>query len=368
MNGIHLRVPLERDQSARSGPCAKTTLGSRSRQGVGISPNFAFPKGLGKMPKPATRMVALRLSPVTSLFLVLVIVFAWLPETRAHEIVLKGGQIVEADEIRIEGDKLITVASIGGGTAQVPYPMSRVESIRFSLSEAQAALLESGDSSRLGDLKAFWLSRRPFLGVPGSDAGAMALHYARLLVAQQEEALAREALALAAEVAEGDWNESRQRDAMRLRVSALAAAGRIEEAMQEADAMESLGATDDTGLAEARVRSKFIQAELAWNQMKQLEKDWPKWHLMPEKRAERTELLNRALDLYLFPVVAHSELQSICAEGLVQAGRIYLHLDRVEHAQRCALEVINYFPDPAFVGQAREIQRKTNQTQQGNSS
>lgn len=357
MNGVPLRILLERNHLGRS---VFPTLCSRG--------HYLFSKGLGRMPKPATRMVALRLWPIKVPLTVLVLLLSWLPGARAHEIVLTDGQTVEADEIQLEGDKVIATATMGGGSAQIPYPRSRVELIRFSLTDEEARLLDSGDPARLGDFKALWLKRKPFLHMPETDSGAIALQYARLLVAQQDETLAREALQVAAEVAEGDWNDSRKREAVRLRISALAAAGRIEEAMREADAMESLGASDDAGLAEARVRSKFIQAELAWTQLKQLEEDWPKWHLMPEKREERTELLNRALDLYLVPVVAHAELETLCAEGLVQAGRIYLHLDRPEAAARCALEVIQYFPDPAFVGQARELQRKTKPTQQGNSS
>jgi len=283
-----------------------------------------------------------------------------------NELVLKSGERVQADHLELKGDEVVIRTKVGGGSAQVPYPLSRIEKLVFSLTEKQARLLGSADPKDLGDLKAFWLERKPFLEIPESDAGAVGLHYARTLIAAQDPKLAEEALAVIAEIRERDWKVSRQQTATRVRIAGLAAAGRIEEAMAEADAMQDLGAGDDGQLAETRIRSKFIQADLAWNQCQELEEDWPKWHLMPEKREERRQLINQALDAYLFPVVAHTEQVALCAEGLVQAARIYLHQNQTDRARICVEEVMNYFPEPAFVGQAREIQRKLNQ--QGNSS
>jgi len=130
--------------------------------------------------------------------------------------------------------------------------------------------------------------------------------------------------------------------------------------MQEADALESLSESDDLDLAETRARSRFIQAGVAWAQFEKLEADWPKWYLMPEKREERLEHLNRALDHYLFPAIAHPELQEISAEGLVQAATIYIQLGKNERARICLDEVINYFPDPAYVSRAKELKNTLN--------
>ena len=278
----------------------------------------------------------------------------------ANEIVLKSGQVIQADQFSIQGDKLVVLSSVDGGSAQVPYPLNLVETIRFSLNAEEAELLQSAGLERLPELQALWEKRLPYLSMPESDSGWIGLRLAKLLVASKDQAHAEAALEIVKTVREGDWKESRQQEAMGVRIAALAASGRIEQAMQEADALESLTESDDLGLAETRVRSKFIQAGVAWAQFEKLESDWPKWHLMPEKRQERQELLNRALDHYLFPAIAHPELQAISAEGLVQAATIYIHLGKSERALICLDEVINYFPDPAYISRAKELKNTLN--------
>lgn len=279
----------------------------------------------------------------------------------AHKVVLKNGETIEAQALKLKDETIVVRATVGGGVGEIPYPRKLVEKVIFEPTKEELILLTSGDRSKLGDLKALWNERKPFLTIGDSDAGNVGLTYARLLLAGESKGAAKEALGVIEEVRQTDWSERRRLEASRMRIAALAATGNIELAMQEADQMEALGASDDIQLAEARVRSKFVKANLAWSQLKNLEKDWPKWHLMPEKRAERTRFLNEALDQYLFPVVAHTELESLCAEGLVKAARIYQHLGLNQEARRCVDEVLNYFPNPTYAGQAREIQRTLNQ-------
>ncbi len=300
--------------------------------------------------------MTLRWLTAHSLWLIVLLV----QSSMANEITLTSGKVIPADQISIQGDKLIIRSTIGGGSAEVPYPLNLVKTIRFSLTAEQAKLLESGGVSQLPALRELWKKRLPYLTMPESDSGWIGLRLAKLLIASKDQVNAEEALEVVEMVRENDWKTSRQQEALGVRISALAASGRIEQAMQEADALESLGASDDQELAETRVRSRFIQASVAWAQFEKLEQEWPKWHLMPEKRQERLEYLNRALDQYLFPVIAHPELEGVCAEGLVQAATIYLHLGKTEQAQKCLDEVINYFPDPAYVSRAKEMKTTLN--------
>ncbi|MEM1157083.1 MAG: hypothetical protein AAF649_05735 [Verrucomicrobiota bacterium] len=274
---------------------------------------------------------------------------------------MKSGKVIEADQFSIQDDRLVVRSSIGGGAAEVPYPLNLVKRIRFSLTASEAELLESGGAKRLPELRELWNKRLPYLSMPESDSGWIGLRLARLLVSTQDQVNAEEALEMVKILRERDWKESRRKEAIGLRISALAASGRIDQAMQEADALESLSESDDLALAETRTRSKFIQAGVAWAQFEKLEKEWPKWQLMPEKRKQRLQYLNRALDQYLFPAIAHPELLEISAEGLVQAARIYMQLGQTERARICLNEVINHFPDPAYVSRARELINTLNQ-------
>lgn len=273
----------------------------------------------------------------------------------AHEVTLQNGEVIQADEFLIQADKLVVRSSIGSGTAEVPYPLDLVKTIRFALTKEEADLLESCGVSRISELRELWGQRLPYLSIPESDSGWIALRLAKLLVSTKNQENATEALEIVKTVREGDWKASRQQEALGVRVSALAASGRIEQAMREADALESLSELDDLELARTRVRSKFIQASVAWSEFEKLETDWPKWHLMPEKRKERLQHLNRALDQYLFPAVVHPELKEMAAEGLVQAASIYIRLGKNDRARICVDEVIQYFPAPAYISQAKEL-------------
>ncbi|MGF1678684.1 MAG: tol-pal system YbgF family protein [Candidatus Methylacidiphilales bacterium] len=289
-------------------------------------------------------------------WILIVIGMVWfIPQGETHTLTLKNGQSIEADEVILRDGKVVARTTVAGGSAEIPYPLELVEQIEWKLTEAESALLDSGDAARLGEMKAFWLRRQPFLEMKGSDAGRVGVHYVRMLLANGDKKLAHEALEWIEVLRRGDWNATRKSEAARLRVSALAVAGRLEEAMKEADAMQDLGAEDDAGLAEARTRAKFVQAEVAWRTVRQLEEDWPKWHLMPEKRATREIELNRALDHYLFPVVAHPELRALCAEGLFQAAQILRHIGQEEDARLRATELIEFYPEPTYVGRAREL-------------
>jgi len=278
----------------------------------------------------------------------------------AHEILLTSEQVIKADQLFVQEDKLVVRVAMDGGHAEIPYSLSLVKTIRFTPTSEELDLLESGDVKRLPELRKLWQQRLPYLALPESDTGRIGLRLSRVLVASQVQANAEEALEIVNTIRERDWQESRKQAAMGIRISALAASGRIEQAMREANALESLTETDDMMLAETRVRSKFIQASEAWAKFLKLEADWPKWHLMPEKRKERLQHLNRALDHYLFPVIAHPELQEISAEGMMQAAKIYIQLGKTERARTCLDEVIQYFPAPAYLSRAKELKNTLN--------
>lgn len=265
----------------------------------------------------------------------------------ADTLTLTDGEVMEGTILERTADGIQVEITRGGGRAQLEMPLERVERVEFSGPETAPVNLEAW--------KRLWEARKPFLDIPGSDAGTQGLGYVKALLATGDPERARDALAITELVREEAWDAGQRSSATQMRLSALAAAGSVEQALQEAQSLETMGVAETADLARTRVRSRFVQAEVAWKAVEDLETDWPKWDLMPEKRAERRKLINEALDQFLFPVAHHAELKDLCAEGLWQAASIYARLGRLEESRLRAREIIDHFPEPAYVEQAREL-------------
>lgn len=271
---------------------------------------------------------------------------------RADEIVLKDGQTVSGTILSTDGRSVVVRMILGGGQAEAPYPLERIERIRFIPPAEQKALLASTDPAVLPQVLAVWEARRPFAAIPGNDAGEWALQAVRLKLARGTKKAAEEAIPLCEAVAKGDVSPERRTEAARLRLSALAAMGKTEQALEEAERMEQATGADEAALAAARAQSRLAQADVAWRKLKDLEKEWPKWEQMPDKRAERSMLLNQALDACLYPAVFHPELRALAAEGLWKSVEIRAAAGMKDEARAAAAEIMDWFPEAPFRAQA----------------
>jgi len=276
----------------------------------------------------------------------------------ADMLVLKDGQKVSGTILKTDGKTVTMQLVVGAGEAEIPYPLSNIATVRFENSAEVEALLNTGDTKKLPELQQLWEKRLPYLKLPESDSGDIGLRLIRLLLSKQTKKAAGEALVIAKVVEEGDWSEARRGEATRLRLSALAATGKVEEAMAEAEKIQNISGMDETALASARVQARLVQADLALRKLVALEKDWPKWEQMPEKSRERRLLLNTSLDGFVFPAVFHPELRRFSAEGLWKASELYVQLGLPGDALLLADEIITWFPEPEFKGRALELKKK----------
>ena len=266
----------------------------------------------------------------------------------ADELRMKDGQVNSGTILGTDGRTITLRMAVGSGQAEVPYPIANIQEVRFTHSPEEQALLASGDPKDLPAVLERWQRRRPFLVMPGSDAGAWALQAVRLALVKKTKKAAEESLLWAAEVENGDWLPERRAEATRLRLSALAAAGKAEQAIAEAEKMQNATGADESALAAARVQARLVQATLAATQLAELEKAWPKWEQMPEMRHQRAGLLEAALDGFLFAAVFHPELTSLAAEGLWKAGEVAEQSGRSAEARAWMKEIVEWFPDPIF--------------------
>lgn len=268
---------------------------------------------------------------------------------------LKNGQELKGTLIKID-DKAITLQMVvGSGSAEIPYALSNVEKIIFQDGVELEKLLSSTNLEQLDAVQKLWEKRKPYLTLPESNSGTIGLHYVRMLLDKKTKKAAQEALEIANQINQGDWLISRKSDAQRLRLTALAASGKVEQALAEAETMQQATGADEEGLSLARVQAQLTQASLTEIKLTELEKDWPKWNLMPEKRKLRTELLNKALDGYVFTAVFHPELKSKAAEGLWSAIELYQRIGRPSEALVLVNEILVWFPDTEYKGKAEEV-------------
>jgi hypothetical protein len=279
-------------------------------------------------------------------------------ELCADEVVLKSGQKFSGSIIRTDGKTVTLQMSVGTGQAEVPYPLVQIEQIRFSNSPEIQAWVEAGKSEDWSKFQLLWEKRLPYLKLRESDTGDLGLRLAAILLQRETKKAAAEAEAIARQIEQEDWSERRRKEATRLRLLALAAAGKVEQAMAEAETMQDVSGADEFALASARVQMRLVQADLSLRKLKELEEEWPKWDQMVDKRRERTELLNAALDGFLFPAVFYPEQIRASAEGLWKAAELYGGIGRKEEALRLVDEILQWFPQGEFKVKAEELKKQ----------
>jgi hypothetical protein len=272
----------------------------------------------------------------------------------ADKVYLNSGDMVEGTILSANANSVRLKGTIGGGTAEIPYPIALIEKIEFQRDDKQNALIASPTKNHLGELMEWWRRREAFIAIPESDSGEIGIAVLRASLAAGTKKAAREALEIA-EALKQDWSQDRKTESERLRLMLLAKAGKGQQALKEAEALENLSGEDDAALAALQTRAQFVKARLAWDRVRKLERDWPKWHLMTDRIVERERHLNEALDAYLFAAVFHAELTDLCAEGLWEAANIYKHIGRSTEARQCAEEIVNHFPSAAYLEEAKKF-------------
>jgi len=273
----------------------------------------------------------------------------------ADTLQLKSGQKVEGEVISFDGKNLKIRSQFGAGSAEVPYPMALVEKVTLTVPPALSGALAEPVAAAVPVLEEYWKRWESFLAVPETDSGRVALALAKAHLASGKKKDAQTALGLTEAVRSRDWNSGRKEEATRLRLTALAASGKIEQAMEEASQLENLGGGDESGLAQARVRSLLLKADLAWKKLLKLEETWPKWQEMPEQRAEHSQLRQEALDGFVFGATFHPELSDLASEGLWKAVEAHHHLQQKDQAIVLAREITGYFPSAEFKPRAEQF-------------
>ncbi|GAB4239079.1 MAG: hypothetical protein OHK005_00170 [Candidatus Methylacidiphilales bacterium] len=271
---------------------------------------------------------------------------------------LQNGQRVEGRIKAFTADRIVMELTVGGGTAEVPYQRQLLERLTLGRTAEESRLLASNDPKDIPALQAFWERRIPYLGVPDSDSGEVALKLIRLFLAEGSKASAQQALDLISQVEAGDWNTARKGEAPGLRVSALLKAGQTDKAEAELAKLETVSGADETAIASAQIQQRLVRAQRAWDDLIALETEFPRWDQIPEKRSERAHLINEALNNALYPAVFHASFRKLSADGLFLAAQIYAKAGEPDRAVVALEEIIREFPEPELIPKAETLLNK----------
>lgn len=277
---------------------------------------------------------------------------------RADQIELVSGETLSGKVKRLDGDSVRIEMTIGGGSAEAPYKLSLIKKINFERSPEEEALVKSVKPSDLPELMSLLEKRRPYFKIAGTDGGEIVLRIVKLQLAEGKKTSAKDALALLEMLDKDDWSAARKAQIPGLRISALLKSGQTEKASAELDKLEGATGTDESAVAEAQVQGSFLKAQKAAQALLDLESQFPRWDLMPEKRTERSRLIQAALDNYLYAAVFRPEFREAAAQGLYQAALLNVKINDLTQARFMAEEIVKEFPEPEFVAQAQELLQK----------
>jgi len=280
------------------------------------------------------------------------------PSLRADQIELVSGEILSGKVKRLEGENIRFEMSIGGGVAEAPYKLSLIKKIIFQRSPEEDALVKSVNPADIPALLKLLEQRKPLFTMQGSDAGEIVLRIVKLELIEGTKTSAKDALLFLELVEKQDWSATRKAQVPGLRISALLKSGQTEKAAAELDKLETTSGSDENAVAEAQIQGAFLKAQKAAQDLQELEKEFPRWDLMPEKRSERNRLIQAVLDNYLYAAVFRADFPAMAAQGLYQAALMNVKIKDTEQARAELDEILKEFPEPEYVAQARDLLKK----------
>jgi hypothetical protein len=269
-------------------------------------------------------------------------------------ITLKSGETEIGKILSLENNQLLFQKQIGTGSAQLNYNIDLIEKINFSLDEKQTALIKSRDPQNISQVTNLWEQRRPFLSIPESDSWQWGLHLARLKIALNDSSQAEDIERLINLIAQNSWHPQTKEKIPALLLELALLRGETEKALSMAQELSEIAPDNMNLIADA----KWILGLSQIKQAQQLETEFPRWQIMPEKVRERRILLDSALENILFPVVFIPSHEEFVPRALDKAIEVYMILDQRTSAIQAAQEIVQYYPHPTYLQSAKAFLEK----------
>ncbi|MEX1044512.1 MAG: hypothetical protein WEC73_00165 [Chthoniobacterales bacterium] len=259
----------------------------------------------------------------------------------------RSGRIVGANERVFQ--LRIPAPMPGQQGAVISINRADVDKILFGPDPDLETVTKDPSLGRLAFARVLWQRQEPFLSVPESNAAKAGMVYGDILLLSTDPARHNEALAIFQRIEKEAWDETDRDAATRGRLKALLRLGRVEEASAEAQVLAEQA--EDPGLL---LETKLLLAQTRIAALRELLDDNPRWSQDPPVREERSQLLNDALDLSLYPFLFHGTEHDQAAQGLWLAHEAYLLAGDTAAAREVASDIVSIYPQTRYAGPARE--------------
>ena len=249
------------------------------------------------------------------------------------------GEIESVDAAQVHF-KVVIEGPSGRGEARWRVPFKDIAFIDFAQTEVEAAIAEGSSPGERSTLQRLWQGHEPYLEVANSPAGAYGLALVEHLLDGGTSPQATEALGIAERVMAADWDEDRRQRAKQWRLQALALAGRTQEAKEAARNI-----LDEATDARLVVEARQVLGYAAFDALRDLLEEHPRWMDDDEIRPQCDALLHQAIDHFLYPSLFHGSLEEPAARGLWQVCQIHRHAQRPNKARAAAHDLVGLYPN-----------------------
>jgi len=235
-------------------------------------------------------------------------------------VVLKNGRKAECRvlDFTAEALKISYQPTPGAAAAERLVPLADVDYVELApLPGETEALAQAVREGRSEPLVSFWIKRLPWLNRPRTNAGEIGLVYAELLSRVSTADRMERALKIYSQIEAADWDPGRRGRAQAGRLRVMLRQGRVEEVRPLAE-----GLLEKSGDPRVLIELRHVMGEAAAASLTQLEKDHPRWQEEDELMPRHTQLLNDAMDSYLFPHLFHGAEEDLAARGLWAAAQL----------------------------------------------
>lgn len=278
---------------------------------------------------------------------------AWANDAAQDVIIRTNG---ERQVARIEqvSDQVIRVAVVvipGQPAALVSIPRSEIAEIHPAMDAVLTELANDPAKVPTPELEALWNKWQPVLGLPRTPGGQAGLILGDRLLGTRK---AKQALDYFQQIEKASWSEKERIAGKRGRLRAMIASGKAAEA--EAEARAFAAEAEDASLV---IEANQILADVAYENLRKLVQENPRWVEDIQVRPQRDQLYHEALDLYLYPFLFHGSDSESAARGLWGAAQVYQFCGELPSAKSVIDDLIALYPDTSYAKSAQDFLNKS---------
>ena len=250
----------------------------------------------------------------------LLLVLSTFTATAQDTLVLKNGRRADCRILDFTADavRISYRATPAAPFADRLIPLAEVDYAEFApLPGEPEAFAQAIRESRSEPLINFWVKRLPWLNRPRTNTGEIGLTYAELLTRVNTPDRMDRALKIYEQIEAADWSAERRGRAQAGKLRVMLRQGRAPEVLPLAEAL-----LQKNGDPRVLIELRHVMAEASAAALTQLEKDHPRWQEEDDLVPRHTQLLNDALDGYLYPHLFHGAEEDLASRGLWAAAQL----------------------------------------------